>query len=377
MGAHAKLSPSASHRWMLCPGSVALCSGIPRRESPDALRGTAMHALAEDIFKGKPKWHTYTKDGTSYGISHEDIEIVEQAVANAKRLTAVYGTVECETKVSVTDDLWGTADIIAYTPFSGILVGDYKFGKGVEVEAKDNPQGLIYGLAAAEAMGGLALFPAVTIAIIQPAFGAPKTWTISSKQLGYWRDEVLLPAAAKAIEGGDLVPGEKQCKFCDAKSVCPAISDWSMAVAQQDFAGYVQPVTAAPPPIDRMTPEQVSYVLTVADTIRAWLDAVEARAMDTLAGGGHVPGWKRVAGRRGARKWRSEDDAITALKGAGIDPYEHKLVSPSGVEKAAKLAGLDIAGLVVQADGKPSLVPESDKRPALIVDAVADFAGYR
>ena len=99
-------------------------------------------------------------------------------------------------------------------------------------------------------------------------------------------------------------------------------------------------------------------------------------ALQTALGGKRWQGWKLVEGRSN-RKYVNEDTVATAVTLAGYDPYEHKVMGISTMEKTlgkAKFSEL-LGGLVEKPQGKPTLVPEGDIRPA-IHTAADDFAGH-
>jgi hypothetical protein len=97
-----------------------------------------------------------------------------------------------------------------------------------------------------------------------------------------------------------------------------------------------------------------------------WAGAVKEHAQSVLAAGGIVPGYKLVAGRA-LRRWADEKAAGDKLDDIlGDEAYVVKLISPSQAEKklGRKKAG-EIADLIVKPQGKPTLAPEADPRPAI------------
>jgi hypothetical protein len=117
------------------------------------------------------------------------------------------------------------------------------------------------------------------------------------------------------------------------------------------------------------------------DLIEGWCKAVRAEVETRLLTGKPVRGWKVVQGKKGNRKWSSDADAEAMLKAMRIPHdrmYDYAVISPTSAEKLAKAEVIGprqwprVAALITQAEGKPSVAPESDKRPALVMSAVAD-----
>jgi hypothetical protein len=211
----------------------------------------------------------------------------------------------------------------------------------------------------------------VVMTIIQPRIGNISVWSVPAAYLRGYIEDVQVAAAAVAeaekfhIETGgfraDLFgPSDKACRWCRAKAECPAL----MAEADRVVDEFAD--------ISRLTPANIGEAMGKVALIRAWCDAVEAKTADRIIRGVSIPGWKLVRGRGGNRKWNDPDLAAKALMAAGLkDPFTKVLLTPADVEKKLKKvdgwpeikARLD--ALVYQSEGKPTLVSESDKRPAM------------
>jgi hypothetical protein len=297
------------------------------------------------------------------------------------------------------DQAWGTADVIVARG-DELIVVDFKYGRGVEVEAERNPQMSLYGLGALQAYQGLvADFTRVRMAISQPRVKrAPSEWDCSVDELEAWgrstaRSAVLTCITATNIDENDPVwqetflrPNEKSCKFCKAKATCPALRD-----AVTEIAFDRSPAT--PDEFADMTPlsvgdagpdadvQWVAAALTRVDLIEDWCKAIRAEAERRLLAGDNVPGWKLVQGKKGARQWadaKAAEEALKAMRLKEAEMYDFKLISPTSAEKLAKAGTIGprqwpkLQGLITQNEGKPHVAPESDSRPALVVTPVIE-----
>jgi hypothetical protein len=357
--AHAKLSPSAAERWIACPGSIALCDRLGIKSSPPtrfSAEGTFAHSIrAEALTTGADVASFIGRTGEADGFEFECSEEMAAYLApgiERLRQEASFGRLHVEVKICL--DPWvtgsfGTADAVVVAD-RGIIVDDLKYGAGLPVTARDNPQLMAY------AIGALDLAPkseTVTIRIDQPRVaGGGGTWETTADELRRWGREVLKPAAEAAMQpDAPLAPSEAACRWCPAKAQCPALSAHSL-----EIAGFTD-LTAPRLPL-ALTPEQRSVVLRYKGQIEGWLDALHSAALADALAGLPVPGFKAVEGRRGNRAWISPET---------LGPEFDKTVkmSPAEAEKAKVATKAAIAALVTQPDGKPCLVPDTDKRPAI------------
>lgn len=402
MAAHAKLSPSGAARWMNCAGSVALCAKLPPQPSTVyASEGTAAAALAERclIEKVAPSRYAgwFIKLSEKYGekpifLNPRTCNDLEGFEVNREMVDAIAGYVDAindlglpklfvEQKVSadhLVPGMFGTPDCYGFDEKNGILwVVDLKFGAGVIVSPEENHQEMIYSL------GILGKKPPEWIKEIRQVIYQPRhrnggwmEWAISKDDLVRWGREVLVPAAlATTKKDAPLVPGDKQCRWCAAKAVCPALLGQSLEVAQVAFKDIVPaevPTLAFPNPMD-MTPVERAKVATLLSALDDYKSSFFTYLQELAERGENTPGWKLVRGRAN-RKWRSEDAVINALEPVlGDLLYEKKLKSPAGVEKLKGIDKQGLAQLWETPEGKLTLAPESDKRPAVIPAALNPF----
>ena len=361
---------------MACAGSVEAESGVLDTGSSYASEGSAAHELAEkclssrngmewspDQFLGsviKPKGSTM-----SHVVDREMVDAISQYIDYVRSLK---GTAFYEVKVDLTPWIpegFGTSDCIVVNN-STITVVDLKYGKGVAVEAEDNPQLKLYALGALESLMYIYELDRVVIVAHQPRRDSVSEWGISVKDLLAWGEEVKR-ASAKALEpDAPRSPGEKQCKFCKAKATCPAL----LKVCQETVLANFDSDPMTIPDGDKLSDETLGKVLSNRKLIVDWLGAIEALVTERLQSGKDFPGWKLVAGRAN-RSWTDVAEAESVLTAElGDKAFERALLSVPKAEKALGKSKVHvIENLIGKGEGKPTLAPESDSRPTLNITA--------
>lgn len=281
-------------------------------------------------------------------------------------MTMAEARVYVEEKVEITPDVWGTCDAAIIVNNVAVIV-DFKYGAGVAVSPKDNPQMYCY------ALGILRRHPEVEkvrVVIVQPrAQGdAIKEHWITAAELVAWGDEVLLPAVGRVVTNREELCAGDHCRFCPALAICPEHSKRMLAEAQMDFG------RVTPPAPDDLTIEQLSKVLALSEIINAWVGSCKAYAQSRLEMGYEVPGWKLVA-KRSVRKWSDEAEAkLPEILGDAA--YERRLVSPATAEKVAKKLKLNVDSLKplwVKPENGYALAQDTDKRAEIACPAAAEF----
>jgi hypothetical protein len=359
MTAHARLSASGADRWMLCPGSVAATATHQNTSSAFAAEGTAAHELAEHCLQTRTDASSHI-DKTFGGIEVDPLmaEAVQEYLNYVNQFSGHhFYEVRLDLSAWVPDG-FGTADAVVIDGDT-IRVIDLKFGKGIEVDAPDNRQLMLYALGALDAFGDLAELTTVTLAIIQPRRDHISEHALTVQELLAFGDDVKRAALLALQPDAPRQPGDKQCQWCTAKATCPALLRHAEAVLLSQFDDF------APPPVDTLTNTQLAAALSAKRLITGWLDAVEQLIVGQLLDGQSVPGYKLVAGRS-LRQWVDESQAETAL--AELVPadklYTRKLISVAQAEKLLKRAKLP-QDLVTKPEGKPTLAPADDPRPEL------------
>ena len=371
MSAHAKLPPSSAHRWLRCPGSIALCATLPA--GPDSVHsreGTFAHECAALLLLGQePIGRTngeFTCDATMRAHLQSYADIV-----HLLRLAddIALGDMWVEQRVDLSTAVWGTADCVLFARHARRLhVVDLKYGAGVLVPALGNEQLMVYGAAALASIPQIQLDEVddVELHIVQPrrADGEGRTHRshlVSRRQLQAFAVRVLLTAAA--IQDGDvpeLKPGD-YCTFCPARLSCPQLRQLATTTMQQVLTPETTPAAA-----EMLTNAQCAEVLDRAELLELWIRSVRQDVERRLLAGEKVPGRKLVE-RIGNRKWTDEAAAINALVAKGVDPYEQKLVSPAEAERRLRAGAAGkryIEPLTTRPVTGLMVVPEGDSRPA-------------
>ena len=363
MGKHALLSASASHRWLNCPPSVRLSEGIPDRGSEYAQEGTDAHSLCEYRLKKllgmeavDPTEHLDWYNGEMEECAENYASYVLELLEKAKE-TCADPVVLVEQRVDFSrfvENGFGTADCIIISDGAMNIV-DYKHGKGVEVSAEGNPQMMLYALGALEIFDGIYDIDEVQMTIFQPRIGNISVSVMSKDALLEWANGELTEKAALAYEGGGEFACGDWCRFCKAKAVCRKRAEENLKMAQYDLA-----------PADTLDETEIAAILDRADELAAWVTDVNDYALSQALQGIRYPGYKVVEGRS-ARKYTNEDAVAQVVSGAGYDPYTHKVL---GLTEMQKLLGKQkfnelLAAFIVKPQGKPVLVPDTDKRPTM------------
>lgn len=385
MGNHAKLSPSGASRWMACPPSVTLEAQFPDRAGRAADEGTLAHALAELMMQwhlGKISTEKYDellpviKENPLYDDSMKDhcldyVAYLMELLAKVQK-DFPYAFVQLEQKIDLRawiEEGFGTLDF-AIVAEPVLYIRDLKYGKGVQVEAQDNPQLKIYGIGAYRKYAGLYEgIERINVGIYQPRIHNYDEAEYSLDELQAWADGELKEKAALAyVGGGEFGPG-KACTFCRAKAVCKAHADYQLEIAAKEFTEAAL-----------LTDEEVVAIIKRLPSLMKWAKAVDDHALHTAVHDGKKwPDMKLVEGRS-VRVIVNEDKAIEALKDAGFDKEKVVNTKIKGIGDLEKLVGktkfLPILGdWIIKPPGKPALVPVEDRRPELksIDSAQLDF----
>ena len=364
MGNHALLSASSSHRWLNCPPSARLCEGYDDKGSNFAAEGSDAHSLCE--YKLRKALGMEAKDPTE-DLTWYDAEMEESAsgyaafvmelVAEAKK-TCSDPVVLIEQRLDYSKYVqsgFGTGDCVLIADGTLHIV-DFKYGRGVLVEAEDNPQMKLYALGALEIFDCLYDIDTVSMTIYQPRRANVSTFTLTRQELLDWAETVLVPTAELAYAGdGEYHCGE-WCQFCKAKADCRERARANMELARYEFRQ---------PPL--LTDEEVEEILGKLDSLMDWASDIKDYALQAAISGKHWSGYKLVEGRAN-RRYTDENAVVAAVKAAGYDPYdEPKLLGVTAMTTrlGRKQFNDILGGLITKPQGKPTLVPESDKRPAM------------
>lgn len=378
---HAELGASNASRWIACPGSIRLSRTVPVPPTSDyAKEGNAAHALAELCLRNgldTSKYIGATLEGME--VTDDMADFVRVFVDHCRELQQRAGKYHwTEQKFNLgafnpPGPMFGTADFMALV--DGILyVPDLKYGQGVVVEAKGNPQLRYYALGALLALPRGLEVREVVMTIIQPRVQHPdgviRSETIAVEELLGFANELLAAARATQAPDAPLVPG-KHCKWCPAAGVCPAQRDHVQELAQIEFANAPLEMPRAP---ETLSDAELVSVLSLVPMLENWAASVRAHAQAKLERGESLPGMKLVEGRAN-RKWSNEEEAEQFFLADGYEKDEittTKLKSPAQMEKVVGKKNLP-TDLVFKPQGKMHLVPESDPRPAVLITPGEEF----
>ena len=363
---HAYLSASASERWLKCPPSAKLCAQMEDMGSPYAQQGTDAHALCQYMVEKALGRDTRdpTEDLTWYDAEMQEAAegytaFVMEQVAQAKELcpdplVCVEQTLDFSKWV---EHGFGTGDCVIVAD-DLLHIVDFKYGLGVLVSASGedgngNTQLMCYALGALDTFGDLYDIRRIRLSIFQPRRDNVDTFEMTKDDLLKWADGTLAPIAKLAYVGeGEFCAGD-HCTFCKVKAVCRKRAEYNMELAAFDFAD--------PPTLDET---EIAEILPQIDSLVSWAEDIKAFALEQALSGTRYPGFKLVEGKSN-RKYRDEAEVAKVVSEAGYEPYEHKLMGITAMTKQLGKKRFDelLQGLIVKPQGKPVLVPESDKRP--------------
>ena len=356
---HAVLSPSASHRWLVCTPSARAESGVHDGGSEFAVEGTYAHVCAALALDGGTP--NYLDDEMREAVESYE-SIVRGKYESAKEQGGATMLIEQELDLSgYAPGSFGTADAVVLSD-DLIEVIDFKYGKGVKVDAKENTQMMMYAVGALEAYRLVYAGSRVKMTIVQPRIGNVSSWELSVADLMQWAENVLKPKALIAYEGkGEEVPGA-HCQFCKVRGRCAALA--KAATTAPESKG-----------VDLMSDEEVAEAYGKLDMVKIWCKAVEDEAMKVLTAGRALPGYKLVEGMS-RRKYA--DALMMRLMEMGYSSTEickpNQLLGLTDMKKVLGTAKFRevIEPACVRASGAPVIAPMSDKRES--IDYKNDFS---
>ena len=391
-GEHAVLSPSSAERWISCPASVQLSEKFKREETESvfAREGTAAHALAElhgrmafgyiseeEFEEGVVRWESEFSDVFEAPTNSDREEMFESAreyVRLAQNLASRYenSSVHFEERLPTgVPQSWGTSDTVIVSPLAVHIV-DFKYGKGVRVEAAGNPQLRLYAAGALDTYGDL-LGDTETVALTvhQPRLDHTDTEEISPEDLRAWRDEVVIPAAKLALStdgSAPFGPSESACRWCPVAGACRVRAEY---IAETDFG-----VEA-----DVLDDAEIAEILPKLTDIQRWVEDVKKEALQrAYTEGREIPGHKVIL-RGGRRIIKDQPYAIQKMIDAGWEAEQVADLRTKSLAALEKLLGRDnfaeiLGDIITRTEGKPAVVPETDSGVAVTAEsrAAEDFA---
>ena len=362
---HALLGASSSARWLVCTPSARLEAMFPDEQSPYAAEGTVAHDLAEAILRHKlegkkaPKLGDYSTEMVE--AVNRYVDICEEKV-NEARARSSDAEVMIEAKLDFSrwvPEGFGTGDMVIVA--DGILeVIDLKYGKGVPVNAIENTQMRLYALGAYDVNEFLYDVKTVRMTIVQPRLDSVSTDEMALEELLDWGEEIK-PIAQRAFNGeGDCTPCD-YCNFCKARHTCRALADTCLTAFYKDGGKLNQ----------LLTDQEVSDILAMKDLITKWIKGVYDFAYEkALSGEKQWPGYKLVEGTSRRTITNPEAAAKTLLDNGYKEEDIFKPRELEGITNLQKVLGKKgvteyLEAYIDKPEGKPTLVPDSDKRPAI------------
>lgn len=397
---HSQVGASTCERWWNCPGSNALIESLPvPPPTKYAAEGTLAHKVCEGGLATMVNHPNNAICSCTGAIGREEevdgflIERTEEMALGAQlyqktikedairigciksgRIVKEWVNIEQGFKLDDVDpEARGTNDASIYVPGKTLIVYDYKFGKGVPVEAIENKQMLYYAIGAAG--DKLMDFESIELVIIQPRAEHPqgpvRRWVTTPQYVNTFKQE--LGKRIKATRTSDHTETGKWCRFCSAKMICPATRTKVNEIAKADFQEPVKANALKSP--DRLTPLELKVLLDNADLIENYIKEVREYAFNLLDRGGTVEGYKLVKGGKAHRKWENEDLAASMLElEFGEDEiYKTSLKSPAQIEKLGGSAKEVVEMYAIRPDSKLVLARDTDVRERQNQKALADF----
>lgn len=377
---HAVLSASSSHKWLVCTPSARLEEKFPNKTSEYMAEGTLAHEIAE--FKVRAYFleplskATYTRRLNKLkGKEHFSQEMLVHTdtyleyIKGEALKTKSTPFVALEQKVDFSKFVpegFGTADCIMISQ-NTLHVIDFKYGKGVKVEAEDNPQMKLYALGVLEQYGMFYDIKNIRMSIVQPRIDNIAEFEMLKDELLKWGETIVKPQAQKAFMGlGNFVQGE-HCKFCKAKGACEFRAKENTKAIEEIQSSYNGVISNT----------DLGEILTKTDGVEQWLKDLRGYALEQLLKGENVPGWKAVEGKSN-RKIVDIDKAFEILEANGFEQallYERKPITLTQLEKVVGKTKLKetIGDYIEKPKGAPTLAKESDKREPFKVSAIEEF----
>lgn len=381
---HTLLSASKADRWINCTPSARLEEKVEETGKPSkyAEEGTLAHEMAECYLRARFRitpadvasaelrklksnnLYTEAMDEPVMDYCHYVTEQYAEALRKTKdALVLLEERLDFSAWV---EQGFGTGDacIIA----DGVMeIVDLKFGTGVPVFAENNSQLMLYALGALSKFEMAYDINMVKLTIVQPRMSRVSWWMITPEDLYKWGEEVVKPKAALAYSGDGEFQVGHWCRWCKVKALCRKMADRNLDLAKHEFK---EP--------ELLTTEELAQVFEQAPMLQDWANAVSEHLLSKAISGEKIPGYKVVEGRS-MRKWTDENAVQEVLTACDYAPSQFQIVKLAGIPAVEKLLKNDfdllVGDLVTKAPGKPTLVPESDKRPAMgIEQAKLDFS---
>ena len=381
---HAILSASSAYRWLHCTPSIRISEGILERESAFASEGTDAHEHAE-------KWIRMLLEGKSdeviiktlFNEGEEELRdnvklYVDYVFSQYNRLKQIDNDALLMPEVVVSYDNvakegFGTSDCVIVGG-NEIIIVDLKYGKGVRVDAINNPQLRLYGIGTLNKFMPLYEgIKTITMVIVQPRLDHLSEEEMTVEDLYAWGNNVVKPLAEQAYKGtGEFAEG-KWCGFCKAKGCCPLQAKKNLSLLE-DMEGHKDTT--------KLTNKEIAQILEKGKDLDKWFKSVQNYATDSALLGEEIPGYKLIEGQS-RQIWDDEEEAAKGLKYAGLSDdeiFKKNIITPkqalSVLEDRVDEATLEAVKLLTKkANINPKLVPNSDYHEALSRQVIDELMG--
>ena len=351
MAQHSSLGPSATSRWMNCPGSIDACKDYPRETNEFAAQGTAAHEVAEKCLKSgddAADWagRDIKVEGMTFEVDKEMVHGVQMYLdtvrSDAKKMGAKIHAEKRFDISKVHPGIFGTADAVLVNK-KFLKVYDLKYGRGV-VEVRENSQALTYAVGAILMFAKHKKVEEIEMIIVQPRQSCGQYW-------------------------------HQQCQWCQHKPHCPEAKALAMEKAMIDFDKDGDMVV---PDVEELGDNSIAELMKWLPFLQGYIKSVESRALHLLEAGSKVEGFKLVD-KVGRRAWEDEKKAIKGLKKLGLDDddiyHPQVMLSPSQMGKLlTKELRDEMDGFVVKKVSGVKMVPEDDPAQEVSAGVVSDFA---
>lgn len=375
---HSPLGGSGAERWMNCPGSQTLLKmlDLPDDESDFAAEGSAAHAAAEHcLLNGQDTWEIVGQKFKGYTITDE-LALPIQVYLDTCRADMTEGvTWKVETRIGKRHDgsrphplYYGSVDFFAYGE-NRLVVTDFKFGVGIQVDPEWNAQGLYYAYGILISRPRVRDDREVVIRIVQPRgfhpAGPVREWVTTAGEVLHWGETVLLPAMA-AVEFDSSFLAGKWCRFCPAKLACPALSGMFEAATKADITSL--------PALDAA---RIGRDYAMIDQVEMYIKALETEVLSRNMAGHTVPGTKLVQ-KKADRVFKAGAEEIFKARFGEAAFTPAKLKSPAEMEKIEPAAKTLVNEWAFKPDTGLTHALATDKGAAIKVETVtAKFAQFK
>ena len=392
------------------------------------------HGLRIKVENGETEFHTSGSYAVGPDMTREVQKVLDLARQDAAGATIYPEQTMSIEQFTGEQGATGTSDMVIVQG-SKITSRDLKFGKGVQVFAEGNEQLLMYGGAALDEFDLAGDADTLVLCVDQPRMNHFDQWVLPVSEARERLIDIrqIADKIMAGPEGLTATPGDKQCRFCKVSATCeekrdyllkqiteefvdldkgfikvempqaekllaqafdvkPAAISFNETESREDGAYFLAHFTVKKPNIrpsleaaeaklPDASDERLATLMDAADMIEGFAKAVRAEVERRLLAGKFTDArYKLVEGRQGARSWTSEEEAEAALKAMRLkvdQMYDFKLISPTTAEKVLKEANPrkwnKLQPLIGRSDGKPSVAPASDNRPALSMAIAEQF----